>query len=86
MKDWENTLEKLRRRGWDYGFVKCHDKSGSDIYSVNLGRGMKRLSIDKDTIEEAVSAIYHLAEEVDGAALAPQNLRVKPVWPQTRQL
>ena len=43
MKDWENTLESLRRRGWDYGYVKCLDETGGDIYSVHLRRGMKNL-------------------------------------------
>jgi hypothetical protein len=82
MKEWENTLELLRRRGWDYGFVKCHDGTGDNIYSVHLGRGTEKLSIDKGTIEEAVSAINRMAEEVDGAALADQNFLTKKVWPQ----
>jgi hypothetical protein len=86
MKDWEITLESLRRRGWDYGYVKCLDGAGGDIYSVNLRRAVKRLSINKTTIEEAVSAINRLAEEVDNTILPDQRLLVKASQHQPRWL
>lgn len=85
MEEWENTLELLRQRGWDYGYVKCHDKeTGGENYSVNLGRGTKRLSVIKCTIEEAVTAINRLAEEVDGMALSDPELVILPIWPLPR--
>ncbi len=86
MLEWENTLESLRHRGWGYGYVKCQDGRGGDIYSVHLGRGLKKLSIDKGTIEEAVSAINRLADEVDGAILADQDLLIRQNWPRLRWL
>ncbi len=86
MTEWENTLESLRQRGWDYGYVKCHDARGGDIYSVHLRRGINKLSIDRDTIEEAVSAINRLADEVDGAVLADQGLLIKQAWPRAHWL
>lgn len=64
MQDWEMALESLRRQGWGYGYGKCHNpETGRAIYLVNLGRGNKRLSIFKPTIEEAVVAINSLAQE-----------------------
>ncbi len=78
MKEWENTLELLRQRGWDYGYVKCLDaKTAGEIYALNLGRGTKRLSVIKGTMEEAVTAIKRLAEEVDGMALSDLKLVVQ---------
>jgi hypothetical protein len=85
MKEWEITLELLRQRGWDYGYVKCLDtEAGGEIYSVNLGRGTERLSVIKGTIEEAVTAINRLAEKVDGMALPKQELVAKAFWPLLR--
>ena len=82
MKEWENTLELLRQRGWDYGYVKCLDtETGGESYSVNLGRGTKRLSVSKGSIEEAVTAISRLAEEVDGIALPDLGLLVQATRP-----
>ena len=82
MKEWENTLELLRQRGWDYGYVKCLDtETAGEIYSVNLGRGTKRLSVIKGTIEEAVNAISRLAEEVDGMALSGRKPAVQAIRP-----
>lgn len=64
MADWEKALEYLRGQGWGYGYGKCHDpETGNPIYMVNLGRGNKRLSIFKSTLEEAVIAISSLAQE-----------------------
>lgn len=64
MLDWEMALESLRRQGWGYGYGKCPDpETGRAIYLVSLGRGNKRLSIFKPTIEEAVIAISSLAQE-----------------------
>jgi hypothetical protein len=81
MKEWENTLELLRQRGWDYGYVKCLDtETAGEIYSVNLGRGTKRLSVIKGTMEEAVNAISRLAEEVDGMVLSDLKLAVQAIW------
>ena len=85
MQEWEHTLELLRRRGWDYGYVKCLDtESAGEIYAVNLGRGTKRLSVIKGTMEEAVAAISRLAEEVDGMALSDLKLAVQASWPLSR--
>jgi hypothetical protein len=86
MKEWENILELLWQRGWDYGYVKCRDtETGGEIYSVNLGRGTKRLSVIKSTIEEAVTAISRLAEEVDGMTLPDLLLAVQAIRPLTRE-
>ncbi len=64
MLDWERSLELLRRQGWGYGYGKCLDqKTGGEIYLVNLGRGNRRLSIIKPTIEEAVRTISRLAQK-----------------------
>lgn len=64
MADWEKALEYLQGQGWGYGYGKCYDpETGRAIYIVNLGRGNKRLSIFKPTIEEAVIAISSLAHE-----------------------
>ncbi len=61
--DWESTLESLRRQGWGYGYGKAFDKeTGGVTYLVNLGRGGRRLSISRSTIEEAVTAISRLAQ------------------------
>jgi hypothetical protein len=85
MQEWENTLELLRQRGWDYGYVKCLDmETAGDIYAVNLGRGTKRLSVTKGTIEEAVTAISRLAEEVDGLGLSDLKLAVQAIWSRPR--
>lgn len=87
MKDWENTLELLRQRGWDYGYVKWFDTNkGGESYAVNLGRGTKRLSVTKGTIEEAVAAISRLAEEVDSMALAGMSRVFQAIWPQPHWL
>jgi hypothetical protein len=86
MKEWENTLELLRQRGWDYGYVKCLDtETGGEIYSVNLGRKTKRLSVIKGTIEEAVTTISRLAEEVDGRALPDRHRAVQAIRPLSRE-
>ncbi len=64
MLNWEKILESLRGRGWSYGYSKCQDdETGSEIFLVNLGRGETRLSIRKDTLEEAVAAINRLARK-----------------------
>lgn len=64
VRDWETTLESLRREGWGYGYGKCRDtESGSEIYLVTLGRGDRRLCMEKPTMEEAVTAIRRLVEE-----------------------
>lgn len=64
MLDWERTLELLRRQGWGYGYGKVLDKkTGDEIYLVNLGRGNRRLSISKPTVEEAVKTISRLAQK-----------------------
>lgn len=65
MQDWELALESLLRQGWGYGYGKCHDsETGREIYLVNLGRGNKRLSIFKPTLEEAVIAVRALVQEI----------------------
>ena len=51
---------------------------------MNLGRGTKRLSVIKGTMEEAVTAISRLAEEVDGMALSDLKLAVQAIWPLSR--
>ncbi len=57
------TLESLRRQGWSYGYGKCYDsETGGEIFLVNLGRGPRRLSIEKPSLEEAVTAISQLVE------------------------
>ncbi len=85
MQEWENTLELLRHRGWDYGYVKCLGlESVGDIYAVNLGRGTQRLSVTKGTMEEAVTAISRLAEEVDGLALSDLKLAAQAIWSRPR--
>jgi hypothetical protein len=82
MKEWENTLELLRQRGWNYGYVKCLDtETGDENYLVNLSRRIKRLSIVKSTIEEAVTAISRLADEADGMALPQLDLMVQTMRP-----
>lgn len=62
MLNWEKTLEILRQQGWGYGYGKCQDeKTGEDLFLVNLSRGDLRLTIFKPSIEEAVSALRMLA-------------------------
>jgi hypothetical protein len=64
MLDWEIFLESLRRQGWSYGYGKLYDPdTGGQFYLVNLGRGEKRLSIFKPTLEEAVTAIKTLVQK-----------------------
>ncbi len=85
MKEWERTLELLRQRGWDYGYVKCLDtQTAGETYAVNLGRGTKRLSVAMGTMEEAVAAISRLAEEADGMALPGLKQAVQAIWPRPR--
>ena len=85
MKEWENTLELLRQRGWDYGYVKCLDtETAGEIYAVNLGRATMRLSVTRCTMEEAVTAINRLAEEADAMALSDLELVVQAIWPLPR--
>ncbi len=63
MHSWEIMLESLRQEGWGYGYGKCHDpETRREVFLVNVGRGSKRLSIAKPTIEEAVTAIRILAQ------------------------
>ncbi len=65
MKSWEMTLESLRNQGWGYGYGRLFDgETGQESYLVSIRRGNERFRINKPTLEEAVTEIEALVQNM----------------------
>ena len=54
MRNWEKTLELLRRQGWEYAYGKFIDlEAQEEFYWVSINRGDQNLTSLLPTLEEA---------------------------------
>ena len=58
MGNWEDTLELLRRQGWEYTYAKLIDLGvQKEFYWVSINRGDQNLTSLWPTLEEASSKV-----------------------------